>query len=337
MGLFDKKNCDICGEMIGLLGNRKLEDGNLCKDCAKKLSPFFSERRRSTVDDIKRQLAYREENAKKLADFSPSITFEGSKKVYIDPRVECFIVTASSNWRNSNPDLISLSQVRNVNTDIKENREEILYEDSEGNERSYVPPRYEYEYAFYVTIMVDSPWFDEIKLELSAGKRPENPHTELYHEYERRMYELADILMRRESRGGAYNGGMNRGGYNDGMNRGGYNDGMNRGGYNAGMVGGVYVGGGDRNGVYVDSMQATRPAGMQREAYQDRHGNAAPDFRQSEEWFCPSCGAQNNGKFCNNCGGMKPMRQMGCANCGWRAAEGQGLPRFCPECGKPLS
>lgn len=38
MGLFDKKNCDICGEKIGLLGNRKLDDGNLCKNCARKLS-----------------------------------------------------------------------------------------------------------------------------------------------------------------------------------------------------------------------------------------------------------------------------------------------------------
>ena len=35
MGFFDKKYCDICGEKIGLLGNRKLEDGNLCKECAK--------------------------------------------------------------------------------------------------------------------------------------------------------------------------------------------------------------------------------------------------------------------------------------------------------------
>ena len=30
MGLFDKKYCDICGEKIGLLGNRKLEDGQSC-------------------------------------------------------------------------------------------------------------------------------------------------------------------------------------------------------------------------------------------------------------------------------------------------------------------
>ena len=66
MGLFDKKYCDICGEKIGLLGNRKLENGNLCKNCAKKLSPWFSDRRNSTVEEIKAQLAYREANQEKV-------------------------------------------------------------------------------------------------------------------------------------------------------------------------------------------------------------------------------------------------------------------------------
>ena len=51
--LFDKKTCDICGGEIGLLGNKKLEDGNCCKECAGKLSPWFNERRHSTVADIK--------------------------------------------------------------------------------------------------------------------------------------------------------------------------------------------------------------------------------------------------------------------------------------------
>ena len=60
--LFEKKECDICGGEIGLLGNRKLEDGNLCKDCAKKLSYWFDDRRHSTVEEIRAQLAYREEN-----------------------------------------------------------------------------------------------------------------------------------------------------------------------------------------------------------------------------------------------------------------------------------
>ena len=71
MGLFDKKYCDICGEKIGLLGNRKLENGNLCKNCAKKLSPWFSDRRNSTVEEIKAQLAYREENRQKVAHSTP--------------------------------------------------------------------------------------------------------------------------------------------------------------------------------------------------------------------------------------------------------------------------
>ena len=62
MGLFDKKYCDICGEKIGLLGNRKLENGNLCKNWCKKLSPWFTYRRNSTVEEIRAQLTYREEN-----------------------------------------------------------------------------------------------------------------------------------------------------------------------------------------------------------------------------------------------------------------------------------
>lgn len=287
MGLFDKKYCDICGEKIGLLGNRKLEDGNLCKDCARKLSPFFSERRSSTVEDIKRQLAYRAENEKKLAGFAPSITFDGSKKVYIDPIGERFIVTGTSNWRSSNPDLIAFSQVLGVNTDIRENKEEIFYKDSDGNEKSYVPPRYACDYEFNVTIRVDSPWFSEIELELSDGNRPDSPYTDLYRQYEQRMHELADILMRRDNRNRVWDGGST----------------MNR----------------------VDStgIRQERPA-------------SAPNAMGSETWVCPSCGAQSSGKFCANCGTPKPVASSGCTNCGWRPSAGQGMPKFCPECGRPL-
>ena len=73
-GLFDKKICAICGGEIGLLGNRKLEDGNCCKNCAAKLSPWFDERRHSTVEQIKEQLAYREENLKAVENFHTTRT-----------------------------------------------------------------------------------------------------------------------------------------------------------------------------------------------------------------------------------------------------------------------
>ena len=72
--LFEKKICSVCGGEIGLLGNRKLEDGNLCKNCAKKLSPWFSDRRHSTVDEIKEQLAYREVNLEQVKAFHTTHT-----------------------------------------------------------------------------------------------------------------------------------------------------------------------------------------------------------------------------------------------------------------------
>ena len=107
MGLFDKKYCDICGNEIKFLGNRKLDDGNMCKDCAAKLSPWFTGRRHTTVAAIKEQLEYREKNKEQLQFFNPSKIIGKRYKVYIDEGKRLFAVSNSTNWRNDNPDLIS--------------------------------------------------------------------------------------------------------------------------------------------------------------------------------------------------------------------------------------
>ena len=170
MGLFDKKICDVCGNSIGLLGNRKLTDGNLCKDCAAKLSPWFSDRRSSTVAEIKEQLAYREDNLRKLADFKPSLTLGGDEhKVHVDEQAKTFIVTRSSNWEKANPDIISLSQVKDCRLDITEEREELFEEDKYGKEVSFNPPQFTYEYDFDIELDIDSPYYPEIKFELADG------------------------------------------------------------------------------------------------------------------------------------------------------------------------
>ena len=82
--LFEKKECAICGGEIGLLGNRKLEDGNMCKACASKLSPWFDDRRHSTVEQIQEQLAYREANKEKVAAFRTTRTLGENTKVLLD-------------------------------------------------------------------------------------------------------------------------------------------------------------------------------------------------------------------------------------------------------------
>lgn len=193
MGLFDKKTCDICGEKIGLLGNRKLEDGNMCKDCTKKLSPFFSDRRSSTIAEIKDQLAYREENKKAVATFNVTRTLGGNTKVLLDEDAGKFIVTYSRKWQEDNPDVIDFTQVTGCEADIRENKTELKREGKDGFQESYNPPRYEYDYDFYVIIHVNSQWFDEIEFRVNTSTVDRRGSTE-YREAEEQAKAIQKAL-----------------------------------------------------------------------------------------------------------------------------------------------
>jgi len=167
MGLFDKKNCSICGAKTNMLTNRKLADGNMCKDCAKKLSPFVEGRKNQTVAEINDHLAYREANKAEVASFNPtrdfgdSITFLGlgdKAHVYIDDSKRAFILTRSKKWREENPDVIKFSQVKDC-TYVVEQRSAITQGAStKTNER---------EYDTFLRIEVDSPYFDVAKLQMN--------------------------------------------------------------------------------------------------------------------------------------------------------------------------
>ncbi len=167
MGLFDKKYCDICGEKIGLLGNRKLEDGNCCKNCARKLSPWFSERRHSTVSEIEQQLAYREENREKAAQFQISREIGDNWSVLIDETHGWFTVTRDRNLAEANPDILDFTELTGCRPEINECRTELKHADKDGKQVSYNPPRYKYSYDFYITITVNTPYFDEMRFQLN--------------------------------------------------------------------------------------------------------------------------------------------------------------------------
>lgn len=62
-----------------------------------------------------------------------------------------------------------------------------------------------------------------------------------------------------------------------------------------------------------------------------------PDPRASQaqqNWIC-KCGTENSGKFCQNCGSPKPAAApvFKCNKCGWVPEDPHNPPKFCPECG----
>ena len=169
MGLFDKKFCDICGQKIGVFGNRKLTDGNLCKDCAAKLSPFFSERRASSVAEIREQLSYREANREEVARFHATRSLGRNTKVLLDEDARRFVVTSARDLEQANPDVLDYSQVTGVELDINENKNELKVKNAQGQMVSYVPPRYDYSYDFNVVIRVNHQYFDTIRFKLNSS------------------------------------------------------------------------------------------------------------------------------------------------------------------------
>ena len=201
MGLFDKKYCDICGAQIKLLGNKKLEDGNCCKNCASQLSPWFSERRHSTVASIKEQLAYREENKEEVAKFNPTRIIGDGTRIMIDEDQGKYIVTREKkNWKDENPDVIPFSAVTGCETRIDESKYEETTTDKDGKTVSYRPPRFRYSYDFHVKVYVNNPFFDELNFKINNFSVSENSvgslvqHGSEYQNFARSLEDIKEVF-----------------------------------------------------------------------------------------------------------------------------------------------
>ena len=173
MGLFGKKKeCDFCGGEIGLLGNRKLEDGNMCKACAAKLSPWFSgrDRKKSTVAEIGAQLQAREANKQAVASFQNTRTLGSDYyMVYLDDVNGKFMVTDKPNLREANPDVLDIASVTSAKLEIQDSRHEEKRQGPDGKEVSYNPPRYRYDYDFYINVTLNHPYVDDMRFRLNRN------------------------------------------------------------------------------------------------------------------------------------------------------------------------
>ena len=166
-GLFEKKQCAFCGNDIGMLGNKKLEDGNMCKDCASKLSPWFDDRRHSAVAQIGEQLAFREANRQAVAQFQTTRTIGNKTRVFLDERNGKFMVSGANNLQEANPDVVDAKDITNAAIDIKETKHQLKQKDKDGKQVPYNPPRYDYAYDFFVNIDVNHPYFSRMRMRVN--------------------------------------------------------------------------------------------------------------------------------------------------------------------------
>ena len=357
MGLFDKKICDICGEKIGLLGNRKLDDGNLCKDCAKKLSPWFEDRRHSTVEDIKRQLEYREKNKKAVMDFC--ITRQINTRnynVFIDDNKENFTVARKLDV-NENPDIVPLSAVVQCRVDVERQQNEETYTTKDGETVSYQPPVYKYEFDYTMRIKVKTPWFDDMDFRLNTFSISSDNRGELM-EVEQTGHQIIAALTPNaagmQQPGMQMNNGMQQPGMqmnsrmqqsgmqmNNGMQQSGMymNNGMQQPGMN--MNNGMQQSGMQQLGMNMNS-------GMQQPGMNMNSGIQQPGMHinngMQESGMNMNSGMQQSGMQMNN-GMQQPGMQMnngiqqpGMQQPGglWKCQCGaENTGRFCEYCGQP--
>ncbi|MEE1431069.1 MAG: DUF4428 domain-containing protein [Clostridia bacterium] len=292
MGLFDKKFCDVCGEKIGMLGNRKLEDGNICKDCAKKLSPWFDDRRHSTLEEIKSQLQMREENRSLVSSFRPGRVIRSDRyNLYIDERQQLFAASVNLD-REDNPDIISLSQITGCNLDVDEMRTEEYRTDRDGERESYNPPRYSYSYDYYFYIYLNHPYIHEMKLKLNSMDISEDDRNRR-HDVERAGQEMMSYL---QNVTGCTVGGM--GMNNQGM---GMQPGMGMNNQGMGMQPAAGMNQGMSQNVNPQGGMGTAAGGMGAAAGAAA-GAAFAGNAAEGPWVCQSCGATNAGRFCESCG-----------------------------------
>ena len=105
--------CSLCQNPLTAFGSKVAKDGVICRDCAKKASPFLTDEdiKRRSIARMKNHLEYRERNLKKLANFRPSKEVDGKYRLCVEEKRNRFLFSKRNNWEAENPDIFYFRQM----------------------------------------------------------------------------------------------------------------------------------------------------------------------------------------------------------------------------------
>ena len=193
-----------------------------------------------------------------------------------------FTVTRARDLAEANPDILDFDAITGCRMDIDESRTELTREDADGKDVSYVPPRYEYSYDFFLVISVRHPYFDEMRFSLNSSS--------VYYEPQK--------LPQRAPMSHAP---MDRPSGRPKMINASRVDPEDCAEYRK------YRQMGDEICQALEQARSgdKQPAGAAPEENNIMR-EAAQDIPAAGPWTCPACGGANTGKFCEYCGSPRP-------------------------------
>ena len=130
MGLFDAKECALCGNKAGMLTKQKLQDGFLCGDCKKQLSDLSSGWKQRTIADVKEHLQQREANKERSSQFQVTRSVGTGHSIELDDTHGWFRFNIGRDYKQGNAQVFGFNELGNFYVEVHYDQ---FADDSDGD------------------------------------------------------------------------------------------------------------------------------------------------------------------------------------------------------------
>ncbi len=144
--------CSLCQNPLSAFGSKPTKNGIICRDCAKKASPFLSDEeiKEKTNFRMQQHLNYRLKNLKKLERFKANLELDGKYRLCLDEKRNRFLFSKRKDLLQENPDILYFRQIQDVKV------EEVLYPGSEE------------DYDVYLTLLLQGGALKRVRFSTNA-------------------------------------------------------------------------------------------------------------------------------------------------------------------------